>query len=242
MRGSAIAGRRPETASLEGEAQGQQQGAAPPDLDQVLSLALPRHVPLEVAQFPFASIRMVTTSKARGGHGLPSVRAVHANDKGGAQGTEGMRACTGALSRAAAGESLVPLPVARELWHLVEAAAQAPEQPRVEPAVGRSQRVVLPDTVLPDAHEARLAEVREMPRHRRLRGAEDGNEVSHAYLLVLLEQVEDAQPRAIGEGSEHPIDARSLHRVIVVPQNGIPSNEASTPRPSEPGLAASSTT
>jgi len=74
MRGSAIAGRRPETASLEGEAQGQQQGAAPPDLDQVLSLALPRHVPLEVAQFPFASIRMVTTSKARGGHGLPSVR------------------------------------------------------------------------------------------------------------------------------------------------------------------------
>ena len=130
------------------------------------------------------------------------------------------------LFGAAALETLVALSVACQLTHLIEAPPEALEQASMEAGVGRSERVVLPEPGLPDAHESRAAEVGEVARDRRLRRLQDGDDVPHADLPVVLEEVKDAQPRAIGEGPEHPVDACASHGHIVDPQNGDASNEA----------------
>jgi hypothetical protein len=57
---------------------------------------------------------------------------------------------------------------------------------------------------------------------------------------VVLEQVEDPEPRPVREGAEHAIDAGcGLHAGIVRTQKGLASNDASTLRLFESGFPAS---
>ena len=106
----------------------------------------------------------------------------------------------------------------------------------MKPALGRAQRVVLPEAGLAHAHEACSAQVGEVPRDGRLRGPQHRDEVSNADLPVVLEQVEDAQPRAVRKRTEHLIDRAALHSAIVRPQNGRDSNATSTLGPWSLGL------
>ena len=69
----------------------------------------------------------------------------------------------GPLLRAATLEALVALAVDRQLTDFLEATSEAVEQPSMEPAVGGAERVMLPEPVLPDAHEPRATEVGEVP-------------------------------------------------------------------------------
>lgn len=143
--------------------------------------------------------------------------------------------------RTAAPQSLVPRPVPAQLLHVVEAVAEAGQQPPVEPASGRHQRVVLPETLLADANEARPPKVGEMPGHRRLRRPQHRHEISYAHLAVVLEQVEDPEARTIRKRPEHEIDVLSAHGFIVFGQNGVATKDTSTVSPLAPRTAASST-
>jgi len=113
----------------------------------------------------------------------------------------------------------------------------------MEATIGGGERVVLPEPLFPDAHEPRAAQVGEVPRDGRLRSPQHGHEVTHADLAVVLEEMEDAQPRPIRKGSEHTIHAGGgLHAAIVGGQKGLASNEASILRLFESGFATSTST
>ena len=132
---------------------------------------------------------------------------------------------------------LIAPAVGRQLAHLVETSTEALEQPPVKPAVGGRERVVLPESVPPHVHEARPAQVSEVARHGCLGSPENGNEVSHADLPVVFEEMKDSQPGAIREGPEHAIDANGGHVCILGGQKGVASNEASILRLAELGFS-----
>ena len=72
------------------------------------------------------------------------------------------------------------------------------------------QLVVVPLAGLARRYEARLAEIGEMPRRRWLRNVQHRYEIADAQ-FPFEQQVQDAQPRAIGKCLEHEMDLRLGH-------------------------------
>jgi hypothetical protein len=69
----------------------------------------------------------------------------------------------------------------------------------------REQTVVHPPPLTPSGYDARAAEIRQMARDFWLAHPEDLHEVADANFLV-GNQVEEAQPRAIGQGAKEKIE------------------------------------
>jgi len=67
--------------------------------------------------------------------------------------------------------------------------------------VRRRERVVRPKATLPGLDQHGAAEVRKVTRDRRLRHVEDLDQIADAQLAI-AEQMQDAQPRPIGERRE----------------------------------------
>ena len=101
----------------------------------------------------------------------------------------------------------------------------------MEPVARGLERVVLPEAALPHPDETRTTKISQVPGDGGLRSPEHRDQVPHADLAVVLEEVEDTQAGAIREGAEHPIHGGGGHGWIVVPQNGEATKVASISRP-----------
>ena len=108
----------------------------------------------------------------------------------------------------------------------------------VERVARLGEGIVAPRPFLAHANQPCPSEVREMAGRRRLRDSKHGGQIAHAQLAV-LQQVQDSQPRAVGEGTEEAIDrqTRRLQRVAHSRQTCRRSTAAASPSPGVTRLA-----
>jgi hypothetical protein len=113
--------------------------------------------------------------------------------------------------------------IATELWHFSEARPEAFEKLRMERIAWLRQGIVAPRFVLPNMNQSRPPEISEVPRCRRLRHTENGDQVADAQLSV-LQQVKDPEPGAVRERAEQPVNrqTRRLQHAPVSVEGQVP--------------------
>jgi len=87
-----------------------------------------------------------------------------------------------------------------------EARAQALEQLSVKRRLRRSEPVEAPQSIFTHFNEPRPAQVVEVMRRHRLGHFQDRDDVADTEIAI-LQQMEDSEPRAVGERTEHPVDS-----------------------------------
>ena len=92
----------------------------------------------------------------------------------------------------------------------MKASFEAFEQVFVERRIRFGQRVVIPLAILPRGHESRATQVCQVTRRRGLRDMQNVHEIAHAQFTA-EQQVQNAQPRAIGKCAKHQINLRFRH-------------------------------
>lgn len=103
-------------------------------------------------------------------------------------------------------ELLRTSPVLGELGDVAKTGIQAPKELTLKVRGSGSEAIELPHTVLANVDEAGSAEIRQVPRCRRLHDIEDCHQIGDAKLAV-LEDVEYPKPRPVGKSAEHQVDA-----------------------------------
>lgn len=121
-------------------------------------------------------------------------------------GSSGVAASRSTRTAAAAGfaQAREAPGVAFDLGNLREAREEALQELPVKGRPGGRQAIVDPKARLPGLDEPGTAKIGQMARRRGLRNAEHLDEIAHAALAP-REEREDAHPRRVRKGPEHPV-------------------------------------
>src|SRR6185369_15880468 len=84
------------------------------------------------------------------------------------------------------------LNIPRQLRHTTKTARKAIQQALMEFTIRGGKLVIHPEPLLARPHEPGFPEIREMPRHLRLRQVQHANNIAYAQLAA-AKQVKDAQ-------------------------------------------------
>lgn len=95
----------------------------------------------------------------------------------------------------------------------MEAIAKALHQASLKRALGRRKAIETPKTVFASLHQSRPSQVREMPRHGRLRDLQNLYQVSDAH-FAFKKQMQNSKSRRIRKGTKHQIDLRFVHTPV----------------------------